>query len=97
MTKRSARVKENTPSFALFRSLKSPSFDEGVTSVVELLRGKKNIVVLTGAGISVSCGIPDFRSKGTGLYSTLDAQVRTTGREEMSQSLVLRVTNTRMT
>jgi hypothetical protein len=41
-----------------------------------LLRSKRHIVVLTGAGISVSCGIPDFRSKNSGLYHTLNATVR---------------------
>ena len=36
--------------------------------VASLLRSSKKIVVLAGAGISVSCGIPDFRSEN-GIYS----------------------------
>ncbi|KAI7829631.1 DHS-like NAD/FAD-binding domain-containing protein [Gamsiella multidivaricata] len=38
--------------------------------VVDLLKHSKNIMVLTGAGVSVSCGIPDFRSSD-GIYSRL--------------------------
>ena len=39
------------------------SASAGLTSVCDILRTRKNIVVLAGAGISVSSGIPDFRSK----------------------------------
>lgn len=38
---------------------------------MELLKTSQNIIVLTGAGVSVSCGIPDFRSRG-GIYSRLE-------------------------
>lgn len=43
-------------------------------SVARMIKsGKiKNIAVMTGAGISVSAGIPDFRSPKTGLYSQLE-------------------------
>ena len=39
--------------------------------VARQIASKRRIVVLCGAGISVSCGIPDFRS-ANGLYQTLD-------------------------
>ncbi|XP_054655124.1 NAD-dependent protein deacetylase sirtuin-1 isoform X2 [Dunckerocampus dactyliophorus] len=38
--------------------------------VVQLLHKSKRILVLTGAGVSVSCGIPDFRSRD-GIYARL--------------------------
>jgi Sir2 family len=75
-SKKSKRHLQCEPPFALYMDEKRPSFAEGWASVVKLLQGRKNIAVLTGAGISVSCGIPDFRTKGSGLYSTLDAEVR---------------------
>lgn len=50
------------------------SFPKVFEGVSRLLMGRKNIIVLVGAGISVSCGIPDFRSKDSGLYSTLDTE-----------------------
>lgn len=42
-----------------------------VDDVAQLLRERSNVMVITGAGISTSLGIPDFRSKGTGFYSKL--------------------------
>lgn len=41
---------------------------QSLVQVVQLLKTAKNILVLAGAGMSVSCGIPDFRSKH-GLYA----------------------------
>uniref|UniRef100_H2YKE0 Deacetylase sirtuin-type domain-containing protein n=1 Tax=Ciona savignyi TaxID=51511 RepID=H2YKE0_CIOSA len=37
---------------------------------VHLIRTSKKILVLTGAGVSMSCGIPDFRSRD-GIYARL--------------------------
>ncbi|XP_046980775.1 NAD-dependent protein deacetylase sirtuin-1 isoform X1 [Schistocerca americana] len=41
-----------------------------LTDVVRLLRGARKVIILTGAGVSVSCGIPDFRSRD-GIYARL--------------------------
>ena len=51
------------------RTLRSRS----IISVAELIRDGQapRIVVLTGAGVSTSAGIPDFRSPETGLYANL--------------------------
>jgi NAD-dependent deacetylase len=40
--------------------------------VAELIRDAGSVVALTGAGISVPSGIPDFRSPGTGLWTGVD-------------------------
>ncbi|KAI0358012.1 SIR2-domain-containing protein [Trametes cingulata] len=41
-----------------------------IDDVVHLIQNARRILILTGAGISVSCGIPDFRSRN-GLYASL--------------------------
>ena len=40
--------------------------------VAELVRDAPSVVALSGAGISVPSGIPDFRTPGTGLWSDVD-------------------------
>lgn len=44
-----------------------------VQDAIHLLRTSRKIIVLSGAGISTSCGIPDFRS-ANGLYATLQQE-----------------------
>jgi NAD-dependent deacetylase len=44
----------------------------GAARLAELLRESERAVVLTGAGISVPSGIPDFRSPGTGLWEKVN-------------------------
>lgn len=48
------------------------NYDFSIKNVAETILKKKKIVVMAGAGMSVSAGIPDFRSPGTGLYSNLE-------------------------
>ena len=44
-----------------------------LSRVAALLSSQRvsNVIVLQGAGVSVSAGIPDFRTPGTGLYDNL--------------------------
>eukprot|EP00005_Dracoamoeba_jomungandri_P005069 CAMPEP_0174258580 /NCGR_PEP_ID=MMETSP0439-20130205/7550_1 /TAXON_ID=0 /ORGANISM="Stereomyxa ramosa, Strain Chinc5" /LENGTH=371 /DNA_ID=CAMNT_0015342137 /DNA_START=34 /DNA_END=1146 /DNA_ORIENTATION=- len=48
---------------------KLPHINE-LNDVLDLLRNSKKVMILTGAGLSVSCGISDFRSTG-GIYETI--------------------------
>jgi NAD-dependent deacetylase len=45
---------------------------DGILALADLVRGAGSVVALTGAGISVPSGIPDFRSPGTGLWENVD-------------------------
>lgn len=51
----------------------TPESEEELSRLLQALHKKKKIVVIAGAGISVSAGIPDFRSS-TGLFTTLRGQ-----------------------
>ena len=44
----------------------------GAARLAELLAGADRAVALTGAGVSVPSGIPDFRTPGTGLWENVD-------------------------
>ena len=44
----------------------------GIDRLAALIAGAESVVALTGAGISVPSGIPDFRSPGTGLWEKVN-------------------------
>jgi NAD-dependent deacetylase len=48
------------------------TLDNAVDTLAGLVREAGSVVALTGAGISVPSGIPDFRSPGTGLWENVD-------------------------
>jgi NAD-dependent deacetylase len=45
---------------------------DGIEHLAELVRSAGSVVALTGAGVSVPSGIPDFRSPGSGLWANVD-------------------------
>lgn len=48
------------------------SVEEDISKAAELLLAARQVVSLTGAGVSTPSGIPDFRSPDTGLWSKDD-------------------------
>ena len=46
--------------------------DSRIARLAELIREAESVVALTGAGISVPSGIPDFRTPGSGLWEGVD-------------------------
>ncbi|KAK2861129.1 hypothetical protein FQN49_004518 [Arthroderma sp. PD_2] len=63
--------------------------EEQLQALLRTLRGHRKIVVVAGAGISVSAGIPDFRSTN-GLFTTLkkDHKLKASGKQLFDASVV---------
>ena len=49
-----------------------PAIATETERLAALIRDASSVVALTGAGISVPSGIPDFRTPGTGLWANVD-------------------------
>ncbi|VDN17115.1 unnamed protein product [Gongylonema pulchrum] len=66
-------VQRGTAYWAEYRDIRQKLSSLTIEGVAEYIRDNKakNIIVLTGAGISTSAGVPDFRSPGTGLYNNV--------------------------
>src|SRR5210317_2051160 len=64
---------------------KPPEFPD---EMADFLRSPlcQSICVLAGAGMSVSSGIPDFRSAGVGLYDTIRPELLTAS--ELEQAII---------
>lgn len=60
-------------SFAVTPQREKLNTVKSLSDAVQQIRQAKNIIILTGAGVSVSCGIPDFRSRD-GVYSRLSRE-----------------------
>jgi NAD-dependent deacetylase len=50
----------------------SQAHQTSAAQLAELIRRSERVVALTGAGVSVPSGIPDFRTPGKGLWANVD-------------------------
>ena len=88
------RKTEPKPRITQYLNLRPPPFglqenqNEQLALLTKLLRKRRKIVVVAGAGISTAAGIPDFRSK-TGLFETLrtDHNLKSSGKELFDASV----------
>ncbi|KAF2460800.1 DHS-like NAD/FAD-binding domain-containing protein [Lineolata rhizophorae] len=75
--KKRRRVAEPRPRITEYLDLSAGEVkqdqEQSLNRLLKVLHGKKKIVVIAGAGISVSAGIPDFRSSN-GLFNNLKRQ-----------------------
>ncbi|KAI9890981.1 MAG: hypothetical protein M1814_003482 [Vezdaea aestivalis] len=59
--------------FDMPTSIAGPGDPSSLQNIADSLAQSKKIVLITGAGISTNCGIPDFRSEN-GLYTLIQSQ-----------------------
>jgi hypothetical protein len=73
-TQRAEQKQQQPPQLLSALVGEEPNDNHSVSAPVQALatwiRSSRRILVLSGAGVSVAAGIPDFRSKGTGLVRT---------------------------
>jgi NAD-dependent deacetylase len=70
MTTRGSGASKATANLGAVAS--KPAVSPRAEQLAALLREAQSAVVLTGAGVSVPSGIPDFRSPGTGIWERVD-------------------------
>ncbi|EQC38063.1 hypothetical protein SDRG_04493 [Saprolegnia diclina VS20] len=63
------KVAHGRRGFSMYVPAHEAPDDDAMSKLQELLYHASKVVVLTGAGISTESGIPDYRSKGVGLYA----------------------------
>lgn len=52
--------------------------NQDIKCLATILQDKKHVIAFTGAGISTESGIPDFRSKGEGLWEKINPEILST-------------------
>ena len=72
--RRDRRESTHTHTHAHARTHTHTHTHSDLASFATALQSAQKVVVMVGAGVSTSAGIPDFRTPGTGLYDNL-AQV----------------------
>ena len=55
-----------------FRTSAAQRADSSAAELADLIRDSERVVALTGAGVSVPSGIPDFRTPGKGIWAKVD-------------------------
>ena len=63
---------------------------QAIEQLAEMLTAAKYVIAFTGAGISTESGIPDFRSKGEGLWEKVAPEILSAGTLRSNPALFYR-------